>query len=417
MVTSFTANALQYNLAIGGSGWALRTAGMTLLSSERRGSDFDPHVTESDALTRRMAYASYQRPITTERFLARAPTTLVNTYGRLFDAANRATALEDLQELAAQARLELSDQTSAGLAPVLATVAEELADRPLLAGLFAACFQAGSDGTDEAAALEALGRNVVPDDQTMRGLDPLRIDAVAAAVRYMQGARVLRDTLRSAACCAYGRHAERRAIEEWNAISVVDDHILAPDTGPEEVLETEWFPGAVLRGRPDGYMGATGEVVEFKFRATGFARGGTLRDAERLQVHAYMFMTGTQRCTVLEGVCRRGSVVLRHTTVAFDETYWEAVTHRARRLVEFRHQIASHDLFRSAYFALSLENQVRMIESAVLDSGEACRLGALTRSTKTELDIETAAARAVDGESAGPPSPCGTASGKRQRTE
>jgi hypothetical protein len=151
---------------------------------------------------------------------------------------------------------------------------------------------------------------------------------------------------------------------EWNAASAQEDQIVfSSDTSSP--IQKNWFPGASLRGKPDGQLSSSGELVEIKFRTKNFSVGGMLRDSERLQVHAYMFMTGTSRCTVLEGIGRRGSMLLRHTQVTFDTVYWKVFTDRAMRLVEFRKQISSHDLFRSAFFAMSTENQLRMIDCEI----------------------------------------------------
>ena len=379
----FKPNSLLKDLAVGSSGWALRAAAILLLPPDRRGSDFEPHCTTTTTATGRPSVQP-QRPLQGERFRAHAAPSLVDAYGRLLDIANRAASVEDMHELVRRARQELSTTASPTTALVLAQVQDELDVHPLLGAMFAACLAADTADAEEDALV--MLRDTVqdcagPSSSLNRALEPLRLDAVAAAARHLYGCKILRDDLYTAARCAYGRHAERRALREWNEMSAPEDRIVAQ---PADVIEVEWFPGTRLRGIPDGRHAESGEVVEIKFRVAGFARGGQLHLAEQLQVQAYMFMTRTVRCTVLEGVCRRDTVLLRHTNVHFDPAYWTAITERARRLVNFRNQLANHSLFRSAFFALSPENQVRLVESDVLANTQECHTSAAKRKASAE---------------------------------
>jgi hypothetical protein len=173
---------------------------------------------------------------------------------------------------------------------------------------------------------------------------------------------LLREALRSSARCAYGRAAERRALDEWNIVAG-DEEQITRSTGVS-YLHVPWFEGVSLKGALDGWMGQ--RVVEFKFRTGKFATGGTLRESELLQVQAYMFMTSTQSAILIEGVCKRETLILRHREILFDQKLWQKTTDHARRLVHLQHELTTHELFRSAYFGLSLENQVRLVESVLL---------------------------------------------------
>jgi len=354
----FSPSTLFEELSCADNRWALRMTALASLPQHQRCCDFEAAPDFSKAVIE--LESRPKRHISVDRFLERAVPSVAATYRALLVIAAQVATVEDVVELAARARKELSSGTA--LKSTYSAYSDLLLAHPILDAAVQAHFDSSDDDTESSSlvALCALSESV----DFMRPLAPLCADSVACLVQHLQGAFAARGSILSEARKRYGVRSEIRAVVEWNAASAPEDAIVSSG-GTANPIEKIWFPGAHLRGRPDGYFASTGELVEIKFRTKNFCSGGLLRDSERLQVHAYMFMTGIPRCTLLEGIGRRGSMLLRHTQVIFDAVYWKEITYRAMKLVEFRKQIGSHDWFRSAFFAMSNENQARMVESVI----------------------------------------------------
>ena len=368
--TLFTPSTLFDELGCSGNRWTLRTTALASLNQNQRCCDFPaaPDFSRDSTEDNRP-----KKPISVEVFLERAGPAVAAIHRSLLVTASQAETVDDVVELAARARKELS---SCAIQSTL------LAAHPALEEAVRIHTEA-NDETEYSSlmALVALTENV----DFMRNLKPLCSDSIVCLVRTLQGAYAARGIIISEARKRYGCRSENRAIAEWNLASADEDQITCSGEAATSI-EKPWFAGAHLRGKPDGYFASTGEVVEIKFRTKKFCIGGLLRDSERLQVHAYMFMTGTTRCTLLEGICRRGSILLRHTQINFDAGYWHQITARAMKLVQFRTQIGIHVWFRSAFFAMSTENQARMIESIFYQSDreESAATSTLKRSREND---------------------------------
>jgi len=166
----------------------------------------------------------------------------------------------------------------------------------------------------------------------------------------------IQESLVSLANRSYGKWGERECIKHWNKYCSEPDFI---ETVPT-IQTVPWFPGACLRGRPDGYT-KDGRVVEIKFRLRGFTRVGHIRLAERIQMHCYMFMSKSDQCVLIEGINAEGCMLLRHNVLDFDAGFWQRVTAATERLHEFRQQLLLHSLFRCTFQVLETEGRRKLL--------------------------------------------------------
>jgi hypothetical protein len=370
----FCPNSLRYDLAIGSNGWGMRSAAIKNVTNTSRRSNFTPHIPESGELA-----MSWLRPVTVERALARAHTyglNLTEVHTELIRVALTCQCLEDLIELEENARNRLSRGTEYSC--LVAALRDDLQACPDVSNMLEAlteCHRMCDEHTIVQTGIKAF--------DSPAGLihDPLRSDLVSQLGRFIGDMLILRDNIQSAGRRSYGKAAEVRAIEEWNSINPEEDQIVR---GSSMQIHTAWFAGASLHGSLDGRVRGSGKIVEFKFRTTAFAPGGMIRDNEMMQVQAYLFMTQTTSAVLLEGVAKRKSLIIRQREVLFDSKLWEETTAHAKRLCRLQRELASHDLFRSAYFGLSMENQVRLVESVLLPDDTAAQQEAAGKRRRCE---------------------------------
>ena len=356
----YSPNSLRYDLAIGSNGWGMRGAALKRVPPQNRCSNFTPHTPD----TPDPPPPDWRRVPTFDRALARAHTYgpgLVDVHSSLLAKARGATCLEDLEELEGLARERLS--RGVVYESLVARVREYLPSCP---GALQALESLGGSATlEEEKQTAELSLPVFLTCPPLLKARPLDADNIATLGLFLYDMLLLSEGIVSDARCAYGKAAETRALREWNSVNAPEDHIVTAPEG-DRLLEVPWFGHTRLRGVLDGRVRGNGRVVEIKFRAGAFAPGGMLRDAEHLQVQAYMFMTQTQRAIVLEGVAKRDALILRHREVEFDPLLWQQTTARAEKLLQLQHQLRDIDIFRSAFFGLSTENQVRLVESVLL---------------------------------------------------
>jgi hypothetical protein len=339
-------SSMYKSLALGSNGWGLRMAGIESIPQNMRCSQFQPTSESQTTL-------GYTRPLSIERALSRMQqdnTEFAIIYNELVGSATNCEYYEDIIDLEEKCMSALySDVRVRMLSSGTDWAVRELAD-------IINCIKKEKDVKKEKDLIRKIDIRAEQMDEA-----PLEREAFYGVSSYCKAAAFIRGQILSVARCCYGKFAEPKCIREWNDINTPEDQICTSS----DLITAQWFDLVGLRGRLDGRFSGSGQVVEMKFRTGMFPLRGP-SSQEKLQLQAYMFITGTNACTLIEGVCKRKSLIMRHSTVLFDPQDWEAVTEHARRLLHFRREIASHSLFRSSYFALSMENQVRMIESAVI---------------------------------------------------
>lgn len=270
---------------------------------------------------------------------------LRETHSRLMDQARTCKDVEEVEAVLGAARERLS--RGAKFQQLREPAQQFLDANPAAAQALAAI--GGATTAAEESELTAAARS-------MTAAGPLE-----GLLQFLTDMLRLREDIRKCAACAYGKAAEAEVISAWNDVCPLEE-VVSVEAANQLAMMVPWVDGVTLSGQMDGYIAGTATIVEIKCRT---ARFSGVRDNERLQMHAYMFMHGTRNAVLVEGKLRRGRLVIQPTRVPFDQGYWDEVTRRASRVVELQQEIQHRPLFRSVFFSLSLPQQKQMLANIV----------------------------------------------------
>jgi hypothetical protein len=170
----------------------------------------------------------------------------------------------------------------------------------------------------------------------------------------------LRKSLVSRAQRAYGRNNERRFVSNFNSCAEPAKQIHSQQQEVFQYLSDDRKTCAIV-GKIDGFMGS--ELIEIKHR-TDLLRH-ELPVHELMQVHAYMFATGKQSCTVIQCVRRLEMEATDMMHVRFDAQFWSVLLQRIQRVVGFADQLSASPLTWDSFKSCSLEEKTRLMDTYI----------------------------------------------------
>jgi hypothetical protein len=170
----------------------------------------------------------------------------------------------------------------------------------------------------------------------------------------------LRKSLMSRAQRAYGRNNERRFVSNFNCCAEPAKQIHSQQQDVFHYLSDDRETCAIV-GKIDGFMGS--ELIEIKHR-TDLLRH-ELPIHEMMQVHAYMFATGKQSCTVIQCVRRLEMEATDMMQVRFDQQFWSTMLQRIQRVVAFADRLSASPLTWDAFKSCPIDEKKRIMETYI----------------------------------------------------
>jgi hypothetical protein len=170
----------------------------------------------------------------------------------------------------------------------------------------------------------------------------------------------LRKSLISRAHRAYGRNNERRFVCNFNSCAEPAKQIHSQQQEVFQYLSDDRKTCAVV-GKIDGFMGK--ELIEIKHRTDCLRH--ELPTHELMQVHAYMFATGKESCTVIQCVRRLDVEATDMMQVRFDQHFWASMLQRIQRVVGFADQLSASPLTWDSFKSCSMEEKKRLMETYI----------------------------------------------------
>lgn len=161
--------------------------------------------------------------------------------------------------------------------------------------------------------------------------------------------------VRQRAQCAYGVYGEAQVLRLYNKA-----HTIPIEAGEDHRLSRTISPTISLHGKIDG-LRADGTVVEIKHRCKQLS--GTLNPADRVQLHAYMVLTGAREGLLLQCVWVEDvQLVTEALSVPFDSEFWKTTIQTLERLVELVRTLRSCPLAQLALAALPSAERHRLLK-------------------------------------------------------
>jgi hypothetical protein len=179
-------------------------------------------------------------------------------------------------------------------------------------------------------------------------------------VLFQDTCRSLCKSLVSRAQRAYGRNNERRFVSNFNSCAEPAKQIHSQQQDVFQYLSDDRKTCAIV-GKIDGFMGS--DLIEIKHR-TDLLRH-ELPVHELMQVHAYMFATGKQSCTVIQCVRRLEMEATDMMHVRFDPQFWSSLLQRIQRVVGFADQLSASPLTWDSFKSCSLEEKTRLMDTYI----------------------------------------------------
>lgn len=124
-----------------------------------------------------------------------------------------------------------------------------------------------------------------------------------------------------------------------------------------KLLSKTWGP-YTLSGIIDGTV--DGIVLEIKHRTKLIY--STIPVYERLQLHAYMYLTDTKSCRLLQCVREHQTYYVEVQTIHFDTELWNTVEQSLSRIYELIKQLQGNPFGRECFQALDLDKKLTLIK-------------------------------------------------------
>ncbi len=125
--------------------------------------------------------------------------------------------------------------------------------------------------------------------------------------------------------------------EEKTIIKLLEKELHTHVKEDKSTYTKELCDGWILTGVVDGFIGDN-LVLECKNREDRFF--DALEGYEKIQCHAYMFITGRKGCLFVEKVGEE-SDELRYRKIPFDENYWDMIMADLQKVIELYTKIES----------------------------------------------------------------------------
>ena len=163
----------------------------------------------------------------------------------------------------------------------------------------------------------------------------------------------------TAARC-YGRYGERNYITEMNRLYetpvIRKDYTTYSYDIPSDNYKFKWG----IQGRIDGLDARTGCVIEIKHRKKNFMNRLPLY--ELIQVHAYMLLTKSQSCRLIQCIQTEQAIYSESSCIKFSNVFWDKVTTQISQLIRFIEQLVTCELAFDSFNSLPENKRTELIQ-------------------------------------------------------
>jgi len=164
----------------------------------------------------------------------------------------------------------------------------------------------------------------------------------------------------SSVCKRYGIQGETALIDAYNRVH--DSPIVKVPHRFKKQIE---LPGGrhtiMLTGQIDGMQ--ENVVIEIKHRSSKIFQ--TLPVYELVQLHVYMFLTGTKRCKMLQAVRVPQTSYVEQTLVRFSSTFWNRLLEGLAQAVDFLDNLDASEFTRACFCALPEASKFEMLQKYI----------------------------------------------------